>query len=46
MSTGRWIGFGLVWLALMIITVDGLRRAALSHRERASRRTTPVPETV
>lgn len=27
MSTGRWIGFALVWLALMIITVQALRSA-------------------
>lgn len=26
MSGGRWAGFALVWLALVIITVDGLRR--------------------
>jgi chloramphenicol-sensitive protein RarD len=34
MSTGRWIGFGLVWAALMIMTGDGLRRAALQRRNR------------
>ena len=27
MSTGRWIGFGLVWIALVIFTVDALRQA-------------------
>lgn len=27
MSTARWIGFGLVWAALAILTWDGLRRA-------------------
>lgn len=26
MSPGRWAGFGLVWLALVLISVDGLRR--------------------
>lgn len=26
MSTGRWAGFTLVWIALVIITIDGLRR--------------------
>ena len=31
MSPGRWVGFGLVWLALVIMTTDGLRRA---HRSR------------
>lgn len=25
MSTGRWIGFGLVWAALVLLTVAGLR---------------------
>ena len=25
MSVGRWIGFGLVWVALAVITVDGWR---------------------
>jgi chloramphenicol-sensitive protein RarD len=34
MSTGRWIGFGLVWAALMIMTGNGLRRAALQRRNR------------
>ncbi len=27
MSVGRWIGFGLVWLALMLLTTHGLLRA-------------------
>lgn len=31
MSTGRWLGFGLVWLALMLLTTYGLLRA---HRRR------------
>lgn len=26
MSAGRWVGFALVWIALVIITIDGLRR--------------------
>jgi chloramphenicol-sensitive protein RarD len=26
MSPSRWVGFGLVWLALAILTVDGLRQ--------------------
>ena len=34
MSTGRWVGFALVWLALMIMTVDGLRRAQVVRRDR------------
>ena len=27
MSTGRWVGFGLVWLALMLMSGHGLHRA-------------------
>jgi chloramphenicol-sensitive protein RarD len=26
MPPARWIGFGLVWVALILLTVDGLRR--------------------
>jgi chloramphenicol-sensitive protein RarD len=36
MSTGRWIGFGLVWVALMLLSGDGIHRA--------SRRARLVPE--
>ena len=36
MSPGRWVGFGLVWLALLIMTTDGLRRA---RRNRVQSRT-------
>ncbi|SER15308.1 EamA family transporter RarD [Microlunatus flavus] len=35
MSTGRWVGFGLVWLALIVMTADGLLRA---RRNRATSR--------
>ena len=34
MSAGRWVGFALVWLALMIMTFSGLRTAARSRRDR------------
>ena len=34
MSTGRWVGFGLVWLALMILSVHGLHRANAGRRAR------------
>jgi len=34
MSTGRWVGFGLVWLALMLMSGHGLHRANASRRER------------
>lgn len=39
MSTGRWIGFGIVWVAILILIVDAVR-AARSYRLalRASRR--------
>ena len=38
MSAGRWIGFSLVWLALVILTAYGLRQARLARR--------PIPEQV
>lgn len=31
MSLARWIGFGLVWAALVVLTVAGLRGARRSH---------------
>lgn len=34
MSTGRWVGFGLVWLALMLMSGHGLHRANATRRER------------
>jgi chloramphenicol-sensitive protein RarD len=42
MSLGRWIGFALVWLALVILTVYGLRQARLARRPAAE----PVAEPV
>ena len=32
MSVGRWVGFALVWLALVILTTYGLRQAQLARR--------------
>ena len=32
MSVGRWLGFGLVWLALMILTGYGMVRAGANRR--------------
>ncbi len=32
MSTGRWVGFGLVWLALMLLSGDGIHRASRRAR--------------
>ncbi|MCT1366862.1 EamA family transporter RarD [uncultured Kocuria sp.] len=39
MSLGRWIGFGIVWIAILILVIDALR-AARSYRMavRASRK--------
>jgi chloramphenicol-sensitive protein RarD len=34
MSTGRWVGFGLVWLALMLMSGHGIHRANASRRAR------------
>ena len=41
MSPGRWVGFGLVWLALMVLTTYGLVRA---RRDRRRRRADPLVE--
>jgi chloramphenicol-sensitive protein RarD len=32
----RWIGFGLVWTALVVLTVDSLRAASQARRERVA----------
>ena len=42
MSTGRWIGFGLVWSALVLITVDGLWRRRHVDRLPATAGTAPA----
>ena len=34
MSTWRWVGFGLVWVALMLMSGHGLHRANANRRER------------
>jgi chloramphenicol-sensitive protein RarD len=36
MPAARWVGFGLVWVALTIITVDTWRRARAGAAVRAS----------
>ena len=33
-SAGRWVGFGLVWLALVALTLDSLQHATRSRRAR------------
>lgn len=40
MPPARWWGFGLVWLALLVLTVDGLR-----HTRRATPHVAPPPGT-
>ena len=42
MPLGRWLGFGLVWLALSVFVFDQFRQARLrsSHRPKAERRST------
>jgi chloramphenicol-sensitive protein RarD len=35
MSPGRWIGFGCVWLALMLLTGAGIARSGITRRARA-----------
>lgn len=42
MSLGRWIGFGLVWLALVILTAFGIRQARLTRRPAPERVAEPV----
>jgi chloramphenicol-sensitive protein RarD len=32
MSTSRWIGFGIVWVALLVLTVDSLRSIRTRRR--------------
>jgi chloramphenicol-sensitive protein RarD len=40
MPATRWIGFGLVWIALVVLSVDGLRA---SRRARAHKAGATVP---
>ncbi|BAS10434.1 protein RarD [Arthrobacter sp. Hiyo4] len=34
MTASRWIGFGVVWLALLVLTVDMLRATRKNSRAR------------
>lgn len=36
-TTQRWIGFGIVWLALVVLTTDSLRAHRARRRDRAAR---------
>jgi chloramphenicol-sensitive protein RarD len=38
MSTGRWIGFGLIWVALAVLSVDALRASRPDRPTAAQRR--------
>ena len=42
MSVGRWVGFALVWLALVILTAHGISQARRSRRPAAEPVTEPV----
>ena len=44
MSPGRWAGFGLVWLALVVMTTDGL--LAVRRGRALARETEPTPAQV
>lgn len=35
MSTGRWIGFSIVWAALVVLVIDTTHRSLASHRVRS-----------
>ncbi len=34
MSAGRWVGFAMVWLALVVLTFNGVRQAGRNRRTR------------
>ncbi len=45
MPTSRWVGFALVWIALLVMSLDGLlraRRTALASRAAAARNADPA----
>jgi chloramphenicol-sensitive protein RarD len=44
MPASRWVGFLLVWCALVILTVEGLRAARTKRRHTGH--TPPLPEPV
>ncbi|GAA0437474.1 protein RarD [Actinoplanes capillaceus] len=46
MPAARLAGFGLVWLALIVFTVDGIRNARTAARNRAAAAAQPAPETL
>ncbi|GGN47318.1 chloramphenicol-sensitive protein RarD [Actinoplanes campanulatus] len=46
MPAARLAGFGLVWLALIVFTVDGIRSARTAAHNRAAAAAEPAPETL
>ncbi len=42
MSPGRWVGFGLVWLALLVMSADGLLRVRRSRSTSRTAQAEPV----
>lgn len=36
MPTARWIGFGLVWISLVVLSIDGLKASRRARGERAA----------
>jgi chloramphenicol-sensitive protein RarD len=43
MTVSRWIGFGVVWLALLLLTVDMLRMAGKNSRNRKRAKLNALP---
>jgi chloramphenicol-sensitive protein RarD len=43
MTASRWIGFGVVWLALLLLTVDMLRMAGKNSRNRKRAKLNAIP---
>jgi chloramphenicol-sensitive protein RarD len=46
MPASRWIGFGLVWIAIMVFSVDGLNAARRARSAAAARAAIPEPQPV
>jgi chloramphenicol-sensitive protein RarD len=44
MTTGRWIGFGIVWVALIVLTVDSILASRRGRADRAAREASDVAE--
>ena len=40
----RWIGFGIVWIALLLLTIDSVRAGRTSRRARLAARTAELEE--